>query len=125
MDDDNHTDDSPPDRSFPAINTNMHPHAVPIHPPVQVHDLHSENVARLDEHTTAEEVVRAIKRAQNLHDLHDVKEIARFLVDEVGKSEHACMTTTFCILVLINPHSINIQISHSNIPCMALTHIFT
>lgn len=77
--------DSPPDRSYPAINTNIHPNAVPIHASVQVHELHSENVKRLDEETTAEEVVRAIKRAQNLHDLRDVKEIARFLVDEVGE----------------------------------------
>ena len=58
---------------------------MPIHASVQVHELHSENVKRLDEETTAEEVVRAIKRAQNLHDLRDVKEIARFLVDEVGE----------------------------------------
>lgn len=34
--------------------------------------------------TTAEDVVRAIKRAQNLHDLHDVREIAHFLLEEVG-----------------------------------------
>jgi hypothetical protein len=55
---------------------------------VKSHDLHSENVQKLDDNTSAEEVVKAIKRAQNLHDLHDVVEIAHFLIEEVGESEN-------------------------------------
>lgn len=62
--------------------------------PAGVHELHSNNIQRLDANTTAEEVVRAIKRAQNLHDLHDVAEIAHFLVEEVGEKElHGCTQT--------------------------------
>jgi len=72
------------DRSQSPTNINIHPDADPHHT-VKVHTLHSEGVKRLDCNTTAEEVVRAIKRAQNLHDLHDVAEIAHFLVEEVGK----------------------------------------
>eukprot|EP00956_Cyclotella_meneghiniana_P040416 scaffold194849_cov50-Cyclotella_meneghiniana.AAC.1 len=49
------------------------------------HDLHSHNVQKLDADTTAEEVVTAIKRAQNTHDLHDVIVIGRFLLEEVGE----------------------------------------
>ena len=51
-----------------------------------VHPLHSTAVDKLDVSlTTADDVVKAIKRAQNLHDLHDIREIAHFLLEEVGE----------------------------------------
>lgn len=51
-----------------------------------MHKLHSsQGVTRLDANTSPEDVVRAIKRAQNLHDLYDIKEIAHFLLEEVGE----------------------------------------
>lgn len=53
--------------------------------PNGVHKLHSTAVDRLDDSTTADEVVQAIKRAQNLHDVHDIREIAHFLLEEVGE----------------------------------------
>ena len=52
---------------------------------IQFHQLHSQRVSKLDEKTTADDVVKAIKRAQNLHDEHDVVEIAHFLLEEVGE----------------------------------------
>jgi hypothetical protein len=69
-------------------NTNFHPHPQPhlIQHSGEVHTLHSsQGVSKLDDNTTAEDVVRAIKRAQNLHDLHDVAEIAHFLLEQVGE----------------------------------------
>lgn len=79
----------PIDRANTLLNTNIHPNIINLQGTATtiptVHELHSENVKRLDANTTADEVVRAIKRAQNLHDLHDVAEIAHFLVEEVGK----------------------------------------
>jgi len=53
---------------------------------ISVHPLHSNAVDKLDASTTADEVVKAIKRAQNLHDLHDILEIAHFLLEEVDIS---------------------------------------
>mmetsp|Transcript_3806 Transcript_3806/g.6352 ORF Transcript_3806/g.6352 Transcript_3806/m.6352 type:complete len:726 (-) Transcript_3806:100-2277(-) len=53
---------------------------------IQLHQLHSQRVSKLDEKTTADDVVKAIKRAQNLHDEHDVVEIAHFLLEEVDQS---------------------------------------
>lgn len=51
------------------------------------HPLHSTAVDSLDAgSTTADEVVQAIKRAQNLHDVHDIREIARFLIEDVDVS---------------------------------------
>ena len=52
-----------------------------------IHNLHSRGgVTKLDPETTnAEDVVRAIKRAKNLHDVHDIREIAHFLSEEVGE----------------------------------------
>lgn len=51
------------------------------------HPLHSQAVKKLDiSSTTADEVVKAIKRAQNLHDIHDIREIAHFLLEEVDMS---------------------------------------
>ena len=49
------------------------------------HQLHSQAVSKLDASTKPDEVVKAIKRAQNLHDVHDIVEIAHFLLEEVGE----------------------------------------
>ena len=62
---------------------------------IQLHQLHSQRVSKLDEKTTADDVVKAIKRAQNLHDEHDVVEIAHFLLEEVGEF-------VVCINILID-----------------------
>ncbi|KAL3792203.1 hypothetical protein ACHAW5_004078 [Stephanodiscus triporus] len=51
-----------------------------------VHPLHSMAVAKLDRSSTTEDVVTAIKRAQNYHDIHDIREIAHFLLEEVDVS---------------------------------------
>lgn len=50
-----------------------------------IHPLHSSVVTKLEKSSTTEDVVRAIKRAQNYHDMHDIREIANFLLDEVGE----------------------------------------
>ena len=50
-----------------------------------VHRLNSNRIGKLDDTTTADDVVRAIKRAQNLHDIHDMNEIAKFLLEDVGE----------------------------------------
>ena len=58
-----------------------------------VHTLHSTRVDKLDvSSTTADEVVKAIKRAQNLHDMHDIREIAHFLLEDVGKCSNLLHT---------------------------------
>jgi hypothetical protein len=44
--------------------------------------LHSTNVAQLTQESTADDVVKAIKRAQNLHDHHDIRVIEDFLLDD-------------------------------------------
>jgi hypothetical protein len=44
--------------------------------------LHSTAVSQLTAGSTAEDVLRAIKRAQKLHDHHDLRVIANFLIDE-------------------------------------------
>jgi hypothetical protein len=44
--------------------------------------LHSTAVSQLTADSTAEDVLRAIKRAQKLHDHHDIRVIANFLIDE-------------------------------------------
>jgi hypothetical protein len=44
--------------------------------------LHSTNVAQLTQESTAEDVVKAIKRAQNMHDHHDIRVIVDFLLDD-------------------------------------------
>ena len=46
------------------------------------YNLHSNNVAQLTSESNAEEVVQAIKRAQNRHDNHDLRVISKFLIDE-------------------------------------------
>ena len=50
-----------------------------------VRPLHSMAVTKLDKLSTTEDVVKAIKRAQNYHDMHDIREIATFLLEEVGE----------------------------------------
>jgi hypothetical protein len=50
-----------------------------------IHPLHSSAVTKLEKSSTTEDVVKAIKRAQNYHDMHDIREIAHFLLDEVGE----------------------------------------
>jgi len=48
------------------------------------YDLHSTAISSLNKNTTtAEDVLKAIKRAQNLHDVHDIRAIERFLLEEV------------------------------------------
>ena len=76
-------------RGNQLTNTNMHPVENPYdhtnHDPV-VHPLHSTRVEKLDTlSTSADDVVKAIKRAQNYHDMHDIREIAHFLLEEVGE----------------------------------------
>jgi len=51
------------------------------------YDLHSTELPRLTKDgSTADEVMRAIKRAQNLHDAHDLRNIERFLLEEVDET---------------------------------------
>jgi len=47
------------------------------------YDLHSQAVSSLNKNSTADDVMRAIKRAQNLHDVHDIANVERFLLEEV------------------------------------------
>ncbi|CAJ1954570.1 unnamed protein product [Cylindrotheca closterium] len=49
------------------------------------YNLHSNAVSELTPESGAEDVLRAIKRAQNMHDHHDVRVIANFLLDECGE----------------------------------------
>ena len=46
------------------------------------YSLHSTAVSELSQSSTAEDVTRAIKRAQKLHDHNDLRVIADFLIDE-------------------------------------------
>lgn len=46
------------------------------------YSLHSKAVSHLTEKSTADDVTRAIKRAQNNHDHHDLKVVADFLINE-------------------------------------------
>ena len=49
--------------------------------------LHSTKVSVLSKSkSTAEDVIVAIKRAQNKHDVHDIRNIAKFLLNEVDDS---------------------------------------
>jgi len=45
------------------------------------YDLHSNLVSSLNTNSTADDVIKAIKRAQNLHDVHDMKAIEHFLLE--------------------------------------------
>lgn len=68
---------------------------------IQFHQLHSQKVSKLDESTTADDVVKAIKRAQNLHDVHDVVEIAHFLLEEVGEYDCIIDWLYYWLIVLL------------------------
>jgi hypothetical protein len=46
------------------------------------YNLHSTAVSQLTSASTADDVIRAIKRAQKMHDHHDLRVIANFLIDE-------------------------------------------
>jgi hypothetical protein len=46
------------------------------------YNLHSTAVSILTKDSTADDVMRAIKRAQNLHDHHDLRVVADFLINE-------------------------------------------
>jgi GTP-binding protein len=48
----------------------------------KVYKLHSTAVSELTATSTAEDVMRAIKRAQNNHDVHDLRNIETFLLDD-------------------------------------------
>jgi len=76
-----------------------------------VHKLHSRKVSELVvKSTTADDVVKAIKRAQNLHDVHDIREIAHFLLEDVGK------LVLFCSVYLLNiQFRIHLTLFFSNI----------
>lgn len=51
------------------------------------YNLHSRKVSALcKSESTADDVITAIKRAQNRHDVHDIRNIAKFLLDEVEPS---------------------------------------
>ena len=48
-------------------------------------ELHSQAISSLTLNSTADDVLRAIKRAQNLHDEDDLRTISKFLVEEVDE----------------------------------------
>jgi GTP-binding protein len=50
------------------------------------YELHSTGVAALNGTSTPDDVMRAIKRAQNLHDDHDLLSIGRFLFEQTDAS---------------------------------------
>lgn len=50
------------------------------------YNLHSNRVSKLTATSTADDVMRAIKRAQNLHDVHDIRNIETFLLEEVDET---------------------------------------
>lgn len=49
------------------------------------YNLHSEKISKLTSSSTADEVLQAIKRAQNLHDQGDLRIIEKFLLEEVDE----------------------------------------
>ena len=57
-----------------------------VQPNKKSYHLHSTHVSVLNANSTANEVLTAIKRAQNLHDVHDIRNIERFLLEEVDES---------------------------------------
>jgi len=50
------------------------------------YDLHSNRVSSLNINSTADDVLKAIKRAQNLHDAHDLRAVEQFLLEEVDET---------------------------------------
>lgn len=67
-------------------NNNNNNNSKSNNPEAKEYRLHSTAVSKLTSSSTAEDVVKAIKRAQNLHDVHDIRNIERFLLDEVDES---------------------------------------
>lgn len=51
----------------------------------KTYELHSQAISSLTLTSTADDVLRAIKRAQNLHDSEDLRTIHQFLVEEVDE----------------------------------------
>jgi len=49
------------------------------------YSLHSNAIPRLTKDSTVGEVIRSIKRAQNIRDHHDIENIGRFLMEEVDE----------------------------------------
>ena len=91
-----------------------------------VHKLHSRKVSELVvKSTTADDVVKAIKRAQNLHDVHDIREIAHFLLEDVGK------LSLFCSVYLLNTHLLtyilcfSFQTSNRHFICIWISRFIT
>jgi len=50
------------------------------------YDLHSNKISELTSESTADDVIKAIKRAQNLHDAHDIQNIETFLIEKVDET---------------------------------------
>lgn len=50
------------------------------------YELHSTAVAELNKDSSTEDVIRAIKRAQKNHDIHDLRVVTRFLLHETDDS---------------------------------------
>jgi hypothetical protein len=75
---------------------------------VGVRPLHSMAVTKLDKMSTTEDVVKAIKRAQNYHDMHDIREIATFLLEEVGEYTNFLHMRTLKINISLH-HNMYIQ----------------
>jgi len=74
-------------------------------------ELHSTVIPELNQNSTADEVMRAIKRAQNLHDRHDLKAISRFLLEHTDDSfaygYKGSMLARLAVAALhVNSHSI-------------------
>mmetsp|Transcript_16462 Transcript_16462/g.25120 ORF Transcript_16462/g.25120 Transcript_16462/m.25120 type:complete len:583 (+) Transcript_16462:82-1830(+) len=46
------------------------------------YDLHSKSISSLNIDSSADDVLKAIKRAQNLHDVHDIRAIEHFLLEK-------------------------------------------
>lgn len=50
------------------------------------YDLHSNSISTLNKDSSADDVMKAIKRAQNLHDVHDMRAIEHFLLEKAPKN---------------------------------------
>jgi len=90
-----------------------------------VHKLHSRKVSELVvKSTTADDVVKAIKRAQNLHDVHDIREIAHFLLEDVGELALVCsrLLNTHLLIYLI---LFLLHISYRHFICIWISRLVT
>jgi hypothetical protein len=52
----------------------------------KTYELNSQAISTLTSESTADDVIRAIKRAQNLHDAEDLRTIEKFLLEEADES---------------------------------------